>query len=264
MIKVPRFICMIALTSGVLASGLSQSVSAHTEKSEPSSTYHFHSDPLLYLAPPPTSGSPLQAHDDQTFNSTRQLKGSPRWALATQDANLHLASILKDYACAADMNLDIAQLPHLANLIKHALRTEYDDIGKAKNNWNRKRPFVDTDQPICTEKDREGLGKQGSYPSGHTTIGWSVALILAELIPDHAANILQRGQIFGTSRIVCGAHWFSDVQAGYIMASGEIAALHGDANFRQDMELARKELEKARASAHRPDDLLCKIEQSAR
>nr|WP_252507043.1 hypothetical protein [Zymomonas mobilis] len=48
------------------------------------------------------------------------------------------------------------------------------------------------------------------------------------------------------------------------MASGEIAALHGDADFRRDMELARKELEKARTSAHTPDDLLCKIEQSAR
>lgn len=261
MIKVPRFICMIALTSGILASSLPQTASAHTEKETPS-TYHYHSDPLLYLAPPPILGSPLQAHDDQTFQSTRQLKGGTRWALATQDANLHLDSILKDYACAAGIKLDIEKLPHLAQLIKRALHTEYADIGKAKNNWNRKRPFVNTDQPICTEKDRESLGKQGSYPSGHTTIGWSVALILAELIPDHAANILQRGQIFGTSRIVCGAHWVSDVQAGYILASGEIAALHGDADFRRDMELARKELDKARSSANAPDDLQCKIEQS--
>ncbi|MFT8736364.1 MAG: phosphatase PAP2 family protein [Zymomonas mobilis] len=264
MIKVPRFMCMIALTSAVMAGGLSQSSFAKTGNTEPKATYKFHSDPLLYLPPPPAAGSLQQAHDDQVFQTTRQLKGGPRWALATQDADTRLAAILNDYACAAGIKLEPGKLPLLAGVLKRALHTEYDDIGVTKNNWNRKRPFVGNDSPICTEKDREGLGKQGSYPSGHTTMGWTVALILAELMPDHAGSILQRGQIYGSSRIVCGAHWVSDVQAGYILASGEVAALHGDERFRHDLELAKKELDKARSSAGAPDDLQCKIEQAGR
>jgi membrane-associated phospholipid phosphatase len=36
------------------------------------------------------------------------------------------------------------------------------------------------------------LGKQGSYPSGHSAAGWAWALVLAEVAPVRAEAILER------------------------------------------------------------------------
>ena len=78
------------------------------------------------------------------------------------------------------------------------------DIGlapySAKNAYQRERPFMVRGETVCTPKDEEALRKDGSYPSGHTAIGWGWALILTELAPDRAEQILARGRSFGESR----------------------------------------------------------------
>jgi acid phosphatase (class A) len=86
------------------------------------------------------------------------------------------------------------------------------------------------------------LRESRSYPSGHAALGWAWALVLAELIPDRADAILERGRDFGWSRVVCGVHYPSDVEAGRIVGAGAIARLHGDAFFRTQMDAARAEL----------------------
>ena len=77
------------------------------------------------------------------------------------------------------------------------LRRTLTDTGRttqaAKKHYNRARPFVWNKEPICTPKDQPHLAKDGSYPSGHTTVGWAWALILAEIAPDRADAILARG-----------------------------------------------------------------------
>ena len=60
----------------------------------------------------------------------------------------------------------------------------------AKNNYQRKRAFMVNEKPICTPEEAEGLRKDGSYPSGHTAIGWAWALILSEIAPERADAIL--------------------------------------------------------------------------
>jgi hypothetical protein len=66
-----------------------------------------------------------------------------------------------------------------------------------------------------TPDDEEALRKDGSYPSGHSSIGWGWALILTELAPDRAEEILARGRAFGGSRNVCNAHYrrYTDILA---------------------------------------------------
>ena len=98
------------------------------------------------------------------------------------------------------------------------------------------------DQPIGTPDDEEGLRKDGSYPSGHTAIGWAWALILCEIVPDRTDAILARGREFGQSRVICNVHWQSDVDAGRMMGSATVALLHADDGFLADVTNAKAEV----------------------
>lgn len=220
-------------------------------------------DATRFLPPPPQPGTARQATDDHAFTSTRALVGTPRWALATSDADLHQDPLLHAFSCAAGFVIDSAHAPHLAALVHKMDVSEIPDMKSSKAYWHRPRPFVGNSQPICTEADRAHLATSGAYPSGHTMLGWSTALILAELLPDRATAIMQRGRVFGESRIVCGVHWESDVQEGYLMGATEIAALHGNADFRADMDAARSELAALRPTAPKPDQRSCAVEADA-
>jgi acid phosphatase (class A) len=89
----------------------------------------------------------------------------------------------------------------------------------AKNHYQRNRPFMVNGTPTLVPDEEEMLREDGSYPSGHTAIGWAWALILAEVFPDQADGILERGKEFGISRNICNVHWHSDVVAGRMVGS---------------------------------------------
>lgn len=220
-------------------------------------------DATAYLPPPPALGSARQQNDDKAFATTRALKGSARWALAQADAVETIPALLKGFSCAAGFELDADKAPHLVALLRKVRQSEKPDVKAGKEHWQRNRPFVGTEADICTEGARFRLSSSGAYPSGHTTWGWGTALILAELLPERSTALLQRGRVYGESRIVCGVHWESDVQEGYLVGAAEIATMHGDAAFRADMEAARAEMAQLKASGTAPDTKACAIEQDA-
>jgi acid phosphatase (class A) len=111
-----------------------------------------------------------------------------------------------------------------------------------KRKFQRPRPFMVNKKPTCAPAMEAVLRKDGSYPSGHSAIGFGWGLILAELLPDRANQIVARGRAFGDSRRVCNAHWLSDIEEGRIVASAMVARLHADPKFREDLEAARAEL----------------------
>lgn len=107
-------------------------------------------------------------------------------------------------------------------------------------------------QPICTPEEEEMLRGDGSYPSGHTAIGWGWALILSELAPDRAEALLARGRAFGESRNVCNVHWRSDIISGRMVGAAAVARLHTNEDFLADMAAAREEITNMREKGLRP------------
>ncbi|MBP5711808.1 MAG: phosphatase PAP2 family protein, partial [Prevotella sp.] len=80
-----------------------------------------------------------------------------------------------------------------------------------------------------------------SYPSGHTTLGWSSALLLSEVNPAKADTLMARGHMYGDSRLIVGAHWQSDVDAARLAASAAYAHIHNSARFQEQMRKAKEE-----------------------
>lgn len=108
------------------------------------------------------------------------------------------------------------------------LRRTVADAGLSTNpvkeHYKRPRPFVANQTPTLIPDEEEAMLKvsYGSYPSGHTAVGWAWVLILTELFPDHADVILKRGWEYGISRMVCNVHWHSDVVAGRTMGAATV------------------------------------------
>jgi hypothetical protein len=69
------------------------------------------------------------------------------------------------------------------------------------------------------------LIKSPSYPSGHTTYGYTGALILAVLVPGRYQQMITRGAEYGNDRILMGAHYAMDVLGGRTLAMYDMAHL---------------------------------------
>lgn len=210
---------------------------------------------ILPLAP--KAGTIRYEADRKAFLATRPLKDSPRWALAVNDVNQFI--ILKDMSCAVGVELTAQNAPRLSALISKMAPDVARATNRPKDIYQRKRPYLIDEGPICVAKD-PALAASPDYPSGHATWGWTVALVLAELAPDRATEILVRGRAFGESRMVCGVHNMSAVEAARTNASALVAGLHGSAAFRSDMDAAREEIAKARAAGPAPDAKACAAE----
>ena len=142
--------------------------------------------------------------------------------------------------------------PHLYMLLRRTLADAGLSTYKAKDHYSQTRPFMVNNESTCTPDEEEHLKKDGSYPSGHTALGWAWALILAEIAPDRADAILARGRAFGESRAICNVHWHSDVVEGRFMGAATVARLHADPAFRAELEAAKSELAAVRAKGLKP------------
>lgn len=217
---------------------------------------------LTLLPAPPSKESAAFAADQEAFRTTRSLINTPRWIQATKDANLHFPEAPLAFSCALNAPITKESMPNLYMLLQRASTDASVATLAAKKKYKRVRPFVVYKQTSCTPDWEDNMKRDGSYPSGHTTIGWTWALILSEISPDRADVILSRGYAFGQSRVICGVHWQSDVIAGRVIAAAVVARLHADPVFRAQLEAAKKELAAAQAKGFLPA-IDCQAEAAA-
>ena len=206
-------------------------------------------DTSKVLAPAPKPGEPRYEADRKTFLASRALQDGPRWKLAQNDVDE--SKILADFACSLGFVPTPETTPKLVALLMKIRYDVRDAVNKPKDLYKRQRPYLIDEGPICVDKT-QSLAASPDYPSGHTTWGWTVGLMLAEADPEHATPILVRARSFGESRVVCGVHNASAIEAGRTNASALVAALHGSKAFRDDLDAVRDEIAAARAKAAKP------------
>lgn len=201
-------------------------------------------DGKALLGPPPAPDSLRGRADRETYEQTRALQGSPRWAQAIQDNDIWQGGALERYSCALGVQLGERETPAVWKLL-HRIELDVRTVGTpAKNFYNRPRPMLGDDRPICIPRE-DWMRTNASYPSGHAMVGWSWGLVLAEARPDATDALVAAGRAVGDSRFICGVHYQSDVEAGRTLASAMVARLHGDAAFQADLARAKAELAKA-------------------
>lgn len=216
---------------------------------------------LELVGPPPPAGSPAKAADDEARRVAAAARDTPRWRLAARDADYRSVHAVDAFACTMGVRISPQTTPQLNMLMRRSLVDAGLATYTAKKRYERTRPFVEAGEGTCAPDDEEGLRKDGSYPSGHASFGWAWGLILAEMDPARANAILQRGYDYGQSRVYCGYHWQSDVNAGRVVGAAVVAQLHANADFQAQFRAAQRELAAVRAAGTAVPD--CALERAA-
>lgn len=219
-------------------------------------------DSLALLPPPPADSSAEAAADLAVYRSTRALRDTPRWTLAAADDNLKFPRAADVFSCALDMPISQTATPHLNMLLRRTLLDAGLSTYGAKDHYKRQRPFAALKEGTCAPASEAALVKDGSYPSGHSALGWAWGLVLAGIAPDKADAVLQRAHAFGQSRVICGVHWQSDVDNGRVMGAAAVARLQSDPMFTAQVALAREEVADARSKGAK-SPLNCAAEKAA-
>ena len=208
----------------------------------------------------PADLSVEQLLDEQIFSSTRSLLSTPRGRSAAEDDVYDPDKVLLRFQPAlGQTSLDISQTSKLADIVGKLEQDASNLVDPVKLKvcaGGRGRPFVaHPGTATClTPIDLAGhpdddlvkykLAESGSYPSTHSMIGMLTGMVLVELVPNRSSELLARGVEFGESRVVCGFHYQSDVDAGRLAAAGLMARLRGEQTYRDAVEAVRKDLPK--------------------
>lgn len=207
---------------------------------------------------PPPQGEAADQIDRLAFENTRSLKGSARWTMASNDQKTSTKSLLTSFSCAAGIELDRDQLPQLSSLLKMAGTDAVRVASGAKRKYRRARPYVDFGGATCDTSAE--LKEEGDYPSGHSARGWTVALILAELIPERTEQLRERAKQYAESRMICGFHSKSGIEGGQSVAVLAFAALKDNETFQNDLRRAAEELAAYKRLAQSPPAEVCRWE----
>jgi acid phosphatase (class A) len=198
-------------------------------------------DPVRLLPPPPPEGSAAQKAELAELHRIQETRTPAQLAQAKWDNDHEDPSA---FAPTLGPNFDMAKLPATAKLLKIVDHEQSVAKKMGKAAFGRSRPWiVDATLVGCDHADDK---PKSSYPSGHTTMGFAMAVVLADLLPDRAQAILGRAQEYAEDRLVCGVHFRSDIVAGQALGTAVgVQLLHAPA-LKSDIEAARQEL----AAAH--------------
>lgn len=193
------------------------------------------------LPPPPAAGSPRALAELDELHHLQAAATPESLAAAAYDDKHEDGTIFVGVLGTA---FDMDKLPATKALLQAVGEAEDEATKEPKAFFHRDRPWlVDPAIQTCTPHK---LGPAAnSYPSGHSTVGFAMAQVLAALMPDKANAILARATLFAENRLVCGYHFRSDIVAGQELGTVLALKLMAQPDFQTRMAASRRELQAA-------------------
>ena len=197
-------------------------------------------EPLLILPAPVAKDTPANARELATLHQLIASATPERLKQAHDDAINEDPAIFN-----AAVGTDLRKLPATWELLEIVHQEANIAANVSKNYFKRMRPFsADPSLPFCEGKADPAKPVYRSYPSGHSTLGYSVGVALARLLPAKAATIMDRAQDYAMSREYCGAHYASDTQASEVIGTLAATLLLNDPRLAATVTAAKAELAK--------------------
>jgi acid phosphatase (class A) len=206
-------------------------------------------DPSRLLPPAPKDGSASQKKELAEVEHTVKTRTKERFAQASWD-NEHEDPTA--FAATIGPGFDLSKLPATASLLDIVMNDQAIAAGTAKAYFKRKFPAavetaaIDYHEWSCdTDVKKPADRPLMSYPSGHATMGYSVGIVLAALMPEKSQAILARAADYAHSREICADHYHADVEASHALGSAIGIMLLNNAALKPKIEAAKAELRAA-------------------
>ena len=195
-----------------------------------------------FLPPPPEFESSLFVADQVRYLwGKKQRQDEERAQMAIRDAVYGMNTIIEEFQGIFGLEITKEDTPEIYTIIQDVASNCDSIVNPAKQKYMRWRPFMYYDESTLVPEQEEEHRTNGSYPSGHTNLGWTMGLLLSDINPAAADQLLQRAYEYGQSRVIAGYHWQSDVDAGRLAASVLYVKIKSHPRFIEQLEKAKAE-----------------------
>jgi acid phosphatase (class A) len=193
-------------------------------------------NPALILPAPPPDGSPAAKAEMDELHRIEKTRTPEQFAKALADDH---GEDITAFSGVMGPGFDLKTLPKTATLFADVKAEEKTAAKLAKNYFKRNRPWIaDPALKTCASDDPP----QSSYPSGHSTMGYAMATVLAALAPEKAQAIMARASDYAENRLVCSMHYRRDIVAGQVLGTVVSTELLHTPGFKAEFDDARAEL----------------------
>jgi acid phosphatase (class A) len=198
------------------------------------------------LAPPPALGSAAETKDLAAVVEAEKDRDAAAAVEAEED---HARTVFR-FADVMGAGFTPQNLPFATKFFERVFSDQNKIAKETKTYFARPRPFVVDSNltPMVYPKPTP------SYPSGHTTFAYVMAILLADMVPEKAVPIFDRAAEYGYNRVVAGAHFPTDVEAGRISGTVIDSVFFHEPRFMTDFVRARAEVRRALGLAPMPTD----------
>jgi|SRR5580698_9911631 acid phosphatase (class A) len=194
---------------------------------------------ITLLAPPPLPDSAEQTADLQEVRAVSQTAPASDVAVAKTESKFTTFT----FAPEIGPFFEPGKFPKTEALLENVRGDAETVVDNAKDHWKRPRPYK-VDPSLASGK----LEKSFSYPSGHSTESMVLALVLADLFPEHHDAIIAEARNIGWHRVEIARHYPTDIYAGRVLAQAIVREMKKDGDFQKDFSAAKAELSAAQVA----------------
>ncbi len=192
------------------------------------------------LPPPPADGSARDKRDMQIVLEMQKGLTPERMARIQADVEQSV------YRIAGEIlgpNFTKDRFPLAGAFFDKVNKDSVVGVRAIKQKYKRPRPFQ-ANKEVQTPANIAAASQGPTYPSGHSTFGAEVALLLSMMVPEKKAELFDRGWQYGEQRIASGVAYPSDWEGGHIGATVMVTLMLQKPEFKADFEATKAEVRK--------------------
>jgi acid phosphatase (class A) len=192
------------------------------------------------LPPPPTETSPEGKRDLQALLDLQKNMTPERMAAIRRDLDQSVYTVA---GSVLGPKFTKENFPMAGEFFAKVVKDAGVGVGPIKQKYKKLRPFQYSKE-IKTPEDIAKAAGGPTYPSGHSSTGALIPLVLGMMVPEKREALYERGWEYGVNRMTSGAAYPSDFEGGHIAASLAVHEMMKNPAFRADYEAVKAEVRK--------------------